>query len=108
VRLKARIPNADGRLRPGQFASVRAILEVHRSSTLVPEEAIVPEGAATWVFVVENGRASRRRVDLGIRRGGLVEVTNGLARGETVVVNGQFRLHDGGAVQVAPARAAEG
>jgi membrane fusion protein (multidrug efflux system) len=108
VRLKARIPNANGRLRPGQFASVRAILEFHRASTLVPEEAIVPEGAATWVFVVENGRASRRRVDLGIRRGGLVEVTSGLGGGETVVVNGQFRLHDGGAVQVAPARAAEG
>ncbi len=108
VRLKARIPNLDLRLRPGQFATVRTVLEVHRGSMLVPEEAVVPEGASTWVFVVEDGHAVRRRVDLGIRRGGRVEVTTGLGAGETVVTNGQFRLRDGGAVQVAPARATGG
>ena len=108
VRLKATIPNADLRLRPGQFAAVRAILEVHRASILVPEEAIVPEGTATWVYVVTDGHAERRKVDLGVRREGQVEVTDGLRAEEVVVVNGHFRLRDGGAVQIAESVPAEG
>jgi membrane fusion protein (multidrug efflux system) len=108
ARLKARIPNPDRRLRPGQFASVHVILEVHQRSTLVPEEAVVAEGAVSWIYVVESGRASRRRVDLGVRRGGAVEVRTGLSGTETVVVNGQFRLRDGSAVEARPASSAEG
>jgi membrane fusion protein (multidrug efflux system) len=102
ARLKARIPNPDRRLRPGQFASVHVVLEVHERSTLVPEEAVVAEGAISWIYVVENGRASRRQVDLGVRRDGIVEVTAGLSGTETVVVNGQFRLRDGGPVEARP------
>jgi membrane fusion protein (multidrug efflux system) len=99
LHLKARIPNPEGRLRPGQFATVRAIMDVHEGATLVPEEAVVSEGAATCVYVVESGRAVRREVGLGVRQDNQVEVTRGLAGGETVVVSGQIRLRDGMAVQ---------
>jgi len=101
LHLKARIPNTDDRLRPGQFATVRAILAVHEAATLVPEEAIVSDGAATCVYVVDGGRALRRQVDLGVRQQNQVEVTSGLGGGETVVVSGQIRLRDGMAVQTA-------
>jgi membrane fusion protein (multidrug efflux system) len=107
IHLKARIPNADGRLRPGQFAIVRTVLAVHESATLVPEEAIVSEGAGTCVYLVDGGRAVRREVDLGVRQRDRVEITSGLAGGETVIVSGQMRLRDGMAVQTAasaPAR----
>jgi membrane fusion protein (multidrug efflux system) len=105
IHLKARIPNSEGHLRPGQFATVRTILAVHEAATLVPEEAIVSEGAATCVYVVEGGRAVRRQVDLGVRQRDQVEVTSGLGGGETVVVSGQIRLRDGMAVQTATADA---
>ena len=109
VHLKARIPNPDGRLRPGQFATVRAILAVHESATLVPEEAIVSEGATTCVYVVDGGRAVRREVALGVRQRDQVEVTRGLTGGETIVTSGQIRLRDGAAVQtVASAAGGEG
>jgi hypothetical protein len=88
-------------LRPGQFATVRTILAVHADATLVPEEAIVSEGATTSVYVVDGGRALRRQVDLGVRQRDQVEVTRGLAGGETVVVSGQIRLRDGMSVQTA-------
>lgn len=108
VRLKATIPNADGRLRPGQFATVRAVLAVHTDAVLVPEEAIVPEGAATWVYVVEDGHAKRRKVELGVRRLGQVEITAGLTGAETVVISGHVRLHEGSAVETVAALPAEG
>jgi membrane fusion protein (multidrug efflux system) len=108
VRLKARIPNPDGRLRPGQFATVRAVLDVRAQARLVPEEAIVPEGTTTWIYVVEDGHAVRREVALGIRRRGRVEVTTGLTGTETVVVNGQLRLRDGTPVVAAAATTSDG
>ncbi len=108
MHLKATIPNPEGRLRPGQFATVRAIMAVHEAATLVPEEAIVSEGAATCVYVVESGRAVRREVGLGVRQRHQVEVTSGLAGGETVVVSGQIRLRDGMAVQTASADGQQG
>lgn len=108
VRLKATIPNPDERLRPGQFATVRAVLAVHANAVLVPEEAIVPEGAATWVYVVQDGHALRRKVELGQRRLGQAEVTTGLTGTETVVVSGHVRLRDGSAIRTAASAPAEG
>ena len=67
---------------------------------VVPEEAIVPEQGRTYVFVVANGRAERRDVRIGKRRPGEVEVAEGLAEGERVIVEGTQNLRDGDAVQV--------
>jgi membrane fusion protein (multidrug efflux system) len=108
VRLKATIANDDRRLRPGQFATVRAVLAVHAGAVLVPEEAVVPQGAATWVYVVESGHALQRKVSLGVRRVGYVEITGGLEGTETIVVNGQLRLHDGAPVHTVAAEATQG
>jgi membrane fusion protein (multidrug efflux system) len=79
------------------------VLAVHRGATLVPEEAIVPEGDATWVYVVADEHAHRRKVDVGVRQHGRVEVTSGLSGDETVVVSGQIRLRDGMPVQTSGA-----
>jgi membrane fusion protein (multidrug efflux system) len=66
---------------------------------LVPEGAIVPEQGRVFVFVVENGQATRREVKLGKRRPGEVEVVEGLKEGERVVVEGTQNLRDGGPVR---------
>jgi len=108
MRLKATIPNDDERLRPGQFASVHTPIAFHAQATVLPEEAIVPDGGSTWTYIVEGDRARRREVTLGIRQNGRVEITDGLDGTETVVVSGQMRLTDGAPVETAPARPTEG
>ncbi len=83
--------NETGFLRPGMFASVSAAVEERANAIVIPLSAVV-DGAA---FVLENGFAVRRPVQLGLRDGDRVEVTEGLNFGDTLIVAGQRRLSDG-------------
>jgi membrane fusion protein, multidrug efflux system len=99
IPVRAELPNDDGVLRAGMFMTVRVEGDVV-PALVVPEEAIVPEQGRTYVFVVANERADRRDVRIGKRRPGEVEVTEGLAAGERVVVEGTQNLRHGDAVHV--------
>jgi membrane fusion protein (multidrug efflux system) len=98
IAVRAELPNPKGELRPGMFMTVKLQGEV-TPALLVPEGAIVPEQGRVFVFVVENGQATRREVKLGKRRPGEVEVVEGLKEGERVVVEGTQNLRDGGPVR---------
>jgi membrane fusion protein (multidrug efflux system) len=67
----------------------------------IPEEAVVPEQARQFVYVIERDVARKREVTLGRREPGFVEVTSGINAGDHVVVEGTIKLRDG-----APAREA--
>jgi membrane fusion protein (multidrug efflux system) len=99
VKVKARIANADGELRPGLFANVELITGARDDALVVPEQAVVPAIDKLTVFVVENGIAHRREVTVGARLPGKVEITSGLKDGEVVVIAGQQKLRDGVPVQ---------
>jgi multidrug efflux pump subunit AcrA (membrane-fusion protein) len=60
---------------------------------------VVVEGGRMHIFVVEDGKASRRIVSLGKRELGRVEITDGLAEGEKVVARGVQSLRDGAPVK---------
>ena len=77
---------------------------------VVPEESLVPEQGDVFVYVVQDGKASKRRIQTGQRAVGTVQVTDGLQAGEIVVTEGTQKLRDGVSVSVteptaAPARA---
>lgn len=103
IRLRARIPNGDGELRPGLFARVTVTVAKRADAALVAEGAIVPQGDRRFVYRVADGRASRVEVKLGQRRAGEVEVLDGLVVGDTVVTAGQQRLRDGQPVEIVKA-----
>lgn len=104
VQVRAIIPNEDELLKPGMFMSVD--LKRDRGAVIVaPEQAIVPEGGSQYVFVVANGIAEKRRVELGRRIPGFVAVESGLEEGESVITEGTHRVRDGSQVEV-PGQAA--
>ena len=87
VQVRAIIPNEDDALKPGMFMSVG--LQRDRGDVLAaPEQSIVPEGSQQFVFVVSDGIARKRAVQLGRRIPGFVAVDDGLVAGEIVVVEG--------------------
>jgi membrane fusion protein, multidrug efflux system len=109
----------NGPLRPGMFARVTAVFAVKPNALVVPEEAIVPQGGKQFVIKAvaptdlpapaASAAASapalppdtklvsqRVEVKLGMRRGGQVEITDGLLEGDTIVVAGQQRLQKDG------------
>ena len=107
-----------GPLRPGMFARVTTVFGVRENALTVPEEAIVPQGGRQFVVkVVEPSviggtvtaalppdvRQVSQRVEvrLGVRRPGQVEILDGAAEGDTVVIAGQQRLQrDGTPVRI--------
>ena len=93
--VRVRPEEADGRLRPGMFAQVSIVTEQRESVLTVPREAIVSRSGHSAIFVVRDGLAQERPVELGLASDGMVEVTSGLDEGEEVVTSGQAELHDG-------------
>ena len=99
--IRAQVANTDTRLRPGMFARVRLITEERADALVVPEQALVPQGTEQFVFRVADGKAQRVRVEIGQRGDGKVEVRQGLAVDDVVVVAGQLKLRDGVPVTIA-------
>jgi membrane fusion protein (multidrug efflux system) len=99
LRLRARISNPDGVLRPGLFARVAIAAQQRANAILVAESALVPEGELRFVYRVRDGKALRTEVTIGQRRTGMVEILSGLNPDDIVVIAGQQRLRDGIAVE---------
>jgi RND family efflux transporter MFP subunit len=92
-----------GALRAGMYAQGDLILGDLPART-VPDQAIVERDGYRYVFVLGEGDVvAQRRVELGVREGGIVQVREGLEAGERVVVEGAGFLADGDRVRVVPA-----
>jgi membrane fusion protein (multidrug efflux system) len=100
VRIRARVPNPQGKLSPGLFARIQIIVERRGDAVLVPESAVYAEAGKTYVFRVIDGRAQRTEVSVGQRQPGTVEIRAGLGPQDTVVTAGHLRLRDGALVEV--------
>jgi membrane fusion protein (multidrug efflux system) len=107
LELRGRLDNASGKLRPGMFVRVRVIVG-ERTGLLVPEEAIVPQGDAFYVYTVVEGAAKRVPVKIGVRRDAKVEIVEGLAPGDQVVTAGMRLSRDGQPVRVLSQAAGKG
>ena len=84
-------------LRPGTFGDVVFELESHENALVVPQKAILEN---TYVFIVDGGKAVKKTVTLGLQNTAMVEILDGLAEGALVVVEGNYGLEEGAAVQV--------
>ncbi len=89
-----------GKLRPGLFASVYLETQTREDVLVIPRDALVLDSLGDTVYVMANGVAERREVRLGVRDADSVEVLEGLAEGEQLIVLGQEGLADGTPVMV--------
>lgn len=98
--LKARVPNPEGKLRPGMFSNLDLIVATRRA-IVIPETALIIKGDAISVFVVdEKNTAHLRPVKAGLRLAGMVEIAEGLNEGEIVVTEGFQKLMEGAGVKM--------
>jgi RND family efflux transporter MFP subunit len=91
------VDNPDGALRPGTFGNLVFEVQSHDNALVVPQIAVLENA---YVYVVEAGKAVRRNVAFGIQNTTMIEVLDGLVEGDTVVVEGNFGLEEGAAVQI--------
>jgi membrane fusion protein (multidrug efflux system) len=94
LRAEVLIDNASGVLRPGMFVEVTLIVERHENVPVVPRRAITERGGRSVAFVLRGQRVAQVDVTLGLGDDETIEIRNGLAAGDRVVVRGLETLTD--------------
>ena len=84
-------------LRPGIFGEVTLEISTHEDAFVVPQKAIL---SSQYLFIVEDGKAAKREVVLGLQNSTMVEITKGVDEGDEVVVEGNFGLEEGTTVDI--------
>jgi len=110
IRLKAMFANQDERLWPGEFLNARLLVETRAGALAIPSSAVQrgPQGLFAWVVNPQN-IAQTRKIEVGPTAGDLTIVASGLAEGERVVTDGQYKLQQDVPVAItAPAPAPAG
>jgi len=98
--LEVRSENTAMLLKPGFFATVELIVRERKGVIAVPVDALLEIDGRDYIFVVEDGNARRREVKLGLREGIFIEVAEGLAEDEKVILAGRNVVSDGSRVTV--------
>jgi RND family efflux transporter MFP subunit len=99
--VEAEVPNPTGRLRPGSFAKAEIVTKAGEPAVLVPVSAVITFAGVEKVLGVEDGKAVEKRVRTGRHDGDRVEILEGAAAGDLVVIE-PGNLVDGQPVTVVP------
>ena len=92
VKVRTEVPNADGRLKPDMFANVQIVTDLHRTAISIPQSAVLTDAGKTVVFVSEGNGFKKIQVTTGIQSNDRVEIIEGLAAGDKVVIKGNYLL----------------
>jgi membrane fusion protein (multidrug efflux system) len=99
---RATIPNPEGRLIDGQLVRVDVESGAPVEKVVIPQAALIADQEGVYVFVVENGKATVKRVKPGAESGTDVVIESGLSGGEQVIVEGLQGIRPGAAVRASP------
>ena len=93
--VEAEVPNPDGLLKPGQFATVRITQSKPEPAVMIPVAAVRTEGDTNRVFIVKDGAAHEQLVQLGLLENNMIQVKNGVVEGDMVATSNTDKLSDG-------------
>jgi multidrug efflux pump subunit AcrA (membrane-fusion protein) len=93
--VEAEIENRSGALKPGQFATVRILQPRPVAAVLIPARGVITEAGVSRVFVIKEGHAEQRVVQLGQSEGDLIEIKSGVSSNEQVATSNLEQLSDG-------------
>jgi RND family efflux transporter MFP subunit len=99
-KVRAALEKSDAPLRLGMTGTVDFILARKEHILTLPAAVVIERGGETFVFVVENGKASQRSIQIGIRNEQVVEIVAGLRSGEWVIDQGRGKVRDGQTVEM--------
>jgi membrane fusion protein, multidrug efflux system len=101
MKLKATFPNQAQALWPGQFVNAHLLIETRHDGITVPVQAVQrgPDGTVAWV-VKPDKSVEMRPIKIGYSTSDIALIDSGIAAGDLVVVDGQYRLVVGGKVEV--------
>ena len=98
--LELKIPNVDGHILPGMFASVELIRAVHEKALVIPLYAVISQAGEQFVYLEEDGLAKKTLVDVGQLVDWQVHITSGISAKDKIIVVGHRLLNDGQPIEV--------
>jgi len=98
--LELKIPNTDGHILPGMFASVELVRDVYEKALVIPLYAVINLGDEQFVYIEKDGSAKKIPVDVGQLVDWQVHITSGISANNKVIVVGHRLLSDGQPVEV--------
>jgi membrane fusion protein (multidrug efflux system) len=103
TRMEITVDNRKNLLRSGQIVQAHLTRQVLKNIIMIPLQAVIPmeDGKAVYVVKIESATAQRRDVELGLIKGDRVQVTQGLAPGERLIVAGHRFVADGQNINIA-------
>jgi membrane fusion protein, multidrug efflux system len=93
--VRARYSNPNERIKPGRFVAIQLQLSEIDNALAIPTEALIPEMDGDRVFVYRSGRAESVFVSTGMRTEDMIQITSGLAAGDTLITTGILQLRQG-------------
>lgn len=100
VKVTVEVRDRTRKLKPGMFARVNVVHDVHTAALLVPKDAIIAEDRESCVFVVRDSTAYRQTVQTGYVNSSHIEILSGVDEGDTVVTIGKGGLKDSTKVEL--------
>lgn len=100
LKMKAEFANADGRLFPNQFVTVRVRVNRIPNAVSVPAAAIQQGSKGAFVYVVKDGVAGLKRIKTGPTHLEQTQVLEGVAEGDSIITEGVDRLREGMEVRI--------
>lgn len=94
------VDNADGRLRPGLYATAKIVLQEQKDTLTLPAAAVVRQGKEAFCYRLIGGKATKTSIQLGIKVADDFEVVKGVSDADTVILNKAAALKDGQSVEV--------
>jgi len=89
------VANPEEEIKPGMHVEVEIAAEIHKDKLLIPQDAVLVRSGRKLAFVVEEGLAKWRYIDVGLENEDYAEVLDGVKEGESVIIEGHFTLaHD--------------
>src|SRR6185369_16402141 len=92
VKVRTEVANPDAPLTPDMFATVHIVTALNRTAISIPQSAVLNDEGKTVVFVADGNGYKKRQVQAGIQNNDRVEIIDGLAAGDKVVVKGNYLL----------------
>lgn len=102
--MRALYPNTREILKPGRSIYVELQLRLFNDAISIPTEALIPEMDGNLVYVYRSGKAQPVAVQTGIRTETEIQITSGLAVGDTLITSGILQLRTGLPVQLTEVR----
>jgi multidrug efflux system membrane fusion protein len=108
IRMKARIPNQDESIWPGELVSLRLVLGIQKDALVIPETALQIGQNGSYVYTMGDGKAHMQAVKVARQVGSQIVIAEGIDAGQQVILSPPGNLRPEGLVELAGAKKTAG